>query len=349
MVTLPADPTQPPLTPLLSTMLIGWGSVLMSSVPDRAVVEAGEAALLAASAPAMASFESKDVVNALHWVRATASTAWSVTSQGLAQVATFSPGDALAVEKILQLNPPLGVAFAIAVLRAVPTCLVIVMAELTTLFNLVVFGHGSASHLSLPLVMLPFALSELVSVATAVGLRRGVRAVLYSRSAQETDGMSVLRWSSPKLAAAWLQFKAADARLGAVSGSLLRVLWAPREILFPSEEAIANAPEFSGELARKLGMAALIDTLGVATFSVPVLGEIVDVVWAPVSAYLIQRTFGMVGFTVVGFIEELLPFTDIIPTALIAFVWCNGANIPIWLIRAKREAQSRAVQRMKTE
>jgi len=266
-------------------------------VPDRAIIEAGEAALIAGSAAAstVTSIESKDVLDAIRWLTSTTSAACSVASESARVVAEHaSVAQPLAVEKLLQLNPPLGVAFAVSVLRAVPTCIVIVLAEVATIFNLFFLGHGQLSHLSLPLVMMPFALSELVSVAKAIGIRRGLRTLVNSKSLTETDGMTVLLWSSPKLSTAWMQFKAADARLGSMSGSLFRALLAPRQVLFPDEEAIRAAPEFRGEIAYKLVSAWLVDLVGIATFSVPVLGEVVDVLWAPVSAFLIQRMFGLV-------------------------------------------------------
>lgn len=62
-----------------------------------------------------------------------------------------------------------------------------------------------------------------------------------------------------------------------------------------------------------------IDALGMATFLVPGLGETADLIIAPIVAALIysvhKTTIGAIG----GFIEEALPFTDIIPSATI--IW----------------------------
>ncbi len=62
-----------------------------------------------------------------------------------------------------------------------------------------------------------------------------------------------------------------------------------------------------------------IDALGMATFLVPALGETADVVIAPIISFLIyvvhRTTFGAIA----GFFEEIIPFTDIIPTATI--IW----------------------------
>lgn len=71
-----------------------------------------------------------------------------------------------------------------------------------------------------------------------------------------------------------------------------------------------------------LALCIVMDLLGYATFSVPVLGELLDLVWAPVSAMIYYRMFGgKVGVFggAFSFLEELLPGTDIIPTFTISW------------------------------
>ena len=64
-----------------------------------------------------------------------------------------------------------------------------------------------------------------------------------------------------------------------------------------------------------------IDALGMATFILPALGEVADVVIAPIISILIyavhRTTFGAIA----GFFEEIIPFTDIIPTATIIWAY----------------------------
>ena len=66
----------------------------------------------------------------------------------------------------------------------------------------------------------------------------------------------------------------------------------------------------------------LLDLIGYATYVIPGLGEIGDVIWAPVSAYLFYSMFGrkldLFG-GMFNFIEEVLPWTDFIPSFTIAF------------------------------
>jgi hypothetical protein len=66
----------------------------------------------------------------------------------------------------------------------------------------------------------------------------------------------------------------------------------------------------------------LMDLVGMFTFFIPALGEFADIIWAPFSAYIFFKMFGgrlgMIG-GVLNFIEELIPFTDIIPSFTIAW------------------------------
>ena len=73
-----------------------------------------------------------------------------------------------------------------------------------------------------------------------------------------------------------------------------------------------------------LPLCILMDVLGYASFAIPGLGEISDVLWAPVSAFIFYRTFGGAKGAfgaVFNFAEELLPFTDFIPSFTIMWIW----------------------------
>ena len=66
----------------------------------------------------------------------------------------------------------------------------------------------------------------------------------------------------------------------------------------------------------------VLDLMGMATYFIPALGEFADVVWAPISGFLFFRLFGgrfgIIG-GVLNFLEEIIPFTDIIPSFTIAW------------------------------
>ncbi|KAL9188759.1 hypothetical protein ACHAXT_007137 [Thalassiosira profunda] len=68
----------------------------------------------------------------------------------------------------------------------------------------------------------------------------------------------------------------------------------------------------------KLFLCVCIDILGSANEAIPLVGELVDVVYAPIAALLLRQLFA--GSNIVfllEFTEEILPFTDILPLATI--------------------------------
>ncbi len=71
-----------------------------------------------------------------------------------------------------------------------------------------------------------------------------------------------------------------------------------------------------------LALCILIDLVGYSSFGIPLLGEFFDLVWAPVAGFLFYRMFGgKMGVLGGGFsfLEEILPFTDFVPTFTIAW------------------------------
>ncbi len=66
----------------------------------------------------------------------------------------------------------------------------------------------------------------------------------------------------------------------------------------------------------------VMDAIGMASYFIPAMGEFADVVWAPISGFLFFILFGgrlgMLG-GVLNFLEEIIPFTDIIPSFTIAW------------------------------
>jgi hypothetical protein len=68
----------------------------------------------------------------------------------------------------------------------------------------------------------------------------------------------------------------------------------------------------------------VMDLIGYASFAIPGLGEFSDIIWAPISAYIFYKTFG--GWkgafgSIFNFAEEILPFTDFIPSFTIMWIW----------------------------
>lgn len=70
----------------------------------------------------------------------------------------------------------------------------------------------------------------------------------------------------------------------------------------------------------KLLICIVIDLIGTSSELIPVVGEISDVAWSPIAAYALRSLYG--GSNVVfllEFVEEILPFTDILPLATICW------------------------------
>ena len=68
----------------------------------------------------------------------------------------------------------------------------------------------------------------------------------------------------------------------------------------------------------------VMDLIGCASYVIPGLTEITDVVWAPISAFIFYKTFGgRVGEigAVINFVEEIVPFADIVPSFTIAYFY----------------------------
>lgn len=75
---------------------------------------------------------------------------------------------------------------------------------------------------------------------------------------------------------------------------------------------------------RDLVLSLLFDAIGMMSFSIPLIGEFADVIWAPLSGiimvWMYKGTMGKVA-GVVSFLEEILPATDIIPSFTIMWVY----------------------------
>ncbi len=75
---------------------------------------------------------------------------------------------------------------------------------------------------------------------------------------------------------------------------------------------------------RNLFLGLLFDAIGMLSFTIPMIGEFSDVVWAPIAGYLMTRmykgTVGKVG-GVVTFLEEIFPFSDFIPSFTLTWIY----------------------------
>jgi hypothetical protein len=87
---------------------------------------------------------------------------------------------------------------------------------------------------------------------------------------------------------------------------------------------IQTITEIKEEKNRKLILGVLFDAIGMLSFTIPIIGEFSDVVWAPLAGFLMTWMYkGSVGKIAGGitFIEEILPFSDFVPTFTLTWVY----------------------------
>jgi len=80
----------------------------------------------------------------------------------------------------------------------------------------------------------------------------------------------------------------------------------------------------SDKKQKQLILSLLFDAIGMFSYTLPFIGEFADLAWAPISGIILasmyKGTVGKIG-GVVSFLEELLPFTDILPTFTLTWVY----------------------------
>lgn len=75
---------------------------------------------------------------------------------------------------------------------------------------------------------------------------------------------------------------------------------------------------------KKLILSLILDALGYVSFIIPGIGEFSDIVWAPLSAWLMTKLYkGKTGKIAAGisFVEEALPGVDVIPTFTLTWLY----------------------------
>lgn len=78
-----------------------------------------------------------------------------------------------------------------------------------------------------------------------------------------------------------------------------------------------------------LVLGILLDALGYVSFIIPGVGEFSDIVWAPLSGWLMTKLYkGKPGKVagVIAFVEEALPGLDVIPTFTLMWLYTYVFN-----------------------
>ncbi len=80
----------------------------------------------------------------------------------------------------------------------------------------------------------------------------------------------------------------------------------------------------ASQKTRKLILGIVFDCIGMLSFSIPLIGEFSDVIWAPLAGFLMTWMYkGSVGKVAGGitFLEEAFPFSDVIPTFTLTWIY----------------------------
>lgn len=106
---------------------------------------------------------------------------------------------------------------------------------------------------------------------------------------------------------------------GAVSrDTIMRMLMT---LLLSVAVAVRDSPSL------KLMACIVVDMIGAMTYLIPFVGELADLGWAPIQAMFLHFMFHSPLITAVGFLEDMGPGTDIIPTACIAWALENVESL----------------------
>lgn len=96
----------------------------------------------------------------------------------------------------------------------------------------------------------------------------------------------------------------------------------PKLESFPLDET-KSSKIITSEAWLKLFACIFIDFIGDTSYLLPGIGEAEDLIWAPISAFVISKLFDSNFLTVLEFSKEILPGSDVIPVATLAWLLEN--------------------------
>lgn len=92
---------------------------------------------------------------------------------------------------------------------------------------------------------------------------------------------------------------------------------------------------------KKLVLGILFDVIGMLSFTIPYVGEFGDVLWAPLSGFLMTKMYeGRVGKVagILSFVEEIFPFSDFVPSFTLTWIY-------MYLIKKDADAEKINLQK----
>ena len=79
----------------------------------------------------------------------------------------------------------------------------------------------------------------------------------------------------------------------------------------------------------KLLLSLFLDAMGYISFIIPGIGEFSDIIWAPLSGFIMTKLYkGKSGKIagVIAFLEEAFPFSDVVPTFTVMWFYTYILN-----------------------
>ena len=155
------------------------------------------------------------------------------------------------------------------------------------------------------IVLVPFLLPALVVLLGLVLAGSGVVGLVYASTKTGRDYVGGML--SPLV----------HTVLSTPSGQRLVYQTGPR----PTPVSVARVVCPTDRLS-KLLFSLLLDLIGSSSYLLPVVGEGFDLVWAPVQTIFVMAMYDPVAPSLkyVSFLEEILPFTDVIPSATMGWI-----------------------------
>lgn len=77
----------------------------------------------------------------------------------------------------------------------------------------------------------------------------------------------------------------------------------------------------------KLTISIIMDIIGVSSNFFLIFGEVTDIIFAPIQAIWIYLAYDTKRRAIFGGLEELIPFTDVIPSCTIVHFWRKKINL----------------------
>jgi len=192
--------------------------------------------------------------------------------------------------ELKSLNPPVPIAAAVMLFRTLPTCITLMIGVTSIIVN-AMRGRFKIGMLGIPLTMLPLAISELIVLVRKVGVRQTLRGGFtkaYQNHVSEKydDGMSIILWQSPTMLNAWTRAVSLDDNKETLMEDIKQ---APRAFFNPDEETMSQTPPLTKHVLTQLVFSVIIDAIGSSSYAVPGLGELTDLIWAPISGFMLHR------------------------------------------------------------